>query len=366
MCMSLVLVACSGTRENKDTGKKEEKKKTESAADIKKYAKCVELGDYKAMEVTKEKGKVEKADIQNRIQNILQEHATTSRIKKGTVKDGDTVNIDYVGKVDGVAFDNGSAKDQNLTIGSNSYIQGFESGLIGAKIGTEVTINVTFPEDYPSEDLKGKDATFDVKLNYIQGKKKIPKWTDGFVRSISDYNTTKEYEAQIRVDLEKELKQVEENSFQANILSKLVETSKFKELPKELVEARSNSMTNYYKDYAKQNKMSYEDLIHQTFQMTEEDFNAQVKLTSENSVKQTLVAYALAVKENLIPEGEEREKAELEVAKRNGYSSIKELANTYGDDYALQMVIRDAVIKYVQDNCKVKEVDASVPETTGQ
>ncbi len=364
MCMSMLLVACSGTRENTKTSKNEKEKNTEAVADIKKYAKCVELGDYTSLEVNKEVGEVEKADIERRIQEILEQHASTSKINKGTVKDGDTVNIDYVGKVDGVAFEHGTAKDQNLTIGSHSYIEGFESGLIGAKVGTTVTINVTFPKDYNSEELKGKAATFDVTINYIEGKKKIPKWTDGFVRSISDYETTKEYEDQIRVELEQQLEQVEENTLEANILTKLVEIGTFKEIPKELVEARSNSMISYYKDYAKQNKMQYEVFLNQTFQMTEEQFNEQVNLTSENSVKQTLVAYAVAEKENLIPEGEDRANAEAEIAKQYNVSSVEEFAKMYGDDYALQLVIRNAVIDFIKQNAKIVEVKPSIEPDT--
>lgn len=358
-CLSLILVACSGTRENTDTNAN--KKKTESKAKTKtpeEYAKCVTLGDYKGMELTKEKGKVEEKDVQDRIKEILQQNATTEKIHEGTVKDGDTVNIDYVGKVNGAAFDGGTANGQDLTIGSKSYIEGFESGLIGAKVGTTVTINVTFPEDYGSDELKGKDATFDVTINYIQGKKKVSKWTDAFVRSISEYDTTKEYEDQIRVELEQQVKKVEESALQADILSKLVEISEFKELPEDLVKARSDSMINYYKDYAKQNKISYEDLLNQTFKMTEEQFNEQVRSTSENSVKQTLVAYAVAVKENLIPTGDERTKKELEIAQQYGASSIDEFAQMYGDDYALQLVIRDEVIQFVEDNATIKEVEA--------
>lgn len=362
-CLSMILVACSGTRENTDTNKKKSEAKTKSPAE---YAKCVTLGDYKGMELTKEKGKVEERDVQDRIKEILQENSTTEKINKGTVKDGDTVNIDYVGKVDGVAFDGGTAKGQDLTIGSKSYIEGFESGLIGAKVGTTVTINVTFPEDYGSDELKGKDATFDVTINYIQGKRIVSEWTDAFVRSISEYDTTKEYEDQIRVELEQQVKQVEESALQANILSKLVEISEFKELPEDLVKARSDSMINYYKDYAKQNKIEYEDLLSQTFKMTEDQFNEQVRSTSENSVKQTLVAYAVAVKENLIPTGEEKTKKELEIAQQYGASSIDEFAQMYGDDYALQLVIRDEVIKFVKDNATIKEVEASAPSATGE
>ena len=137
-------------------------------------------------------------------------------------------------------------------------------------------------------------------------------------------------------------------------------------MPEDLVKARSDSMINYYKDYAKQNKIEYEDLLSQTFNMTEDQFNKQVRSTSENSVKQTLVAYAVAVKENLIPKGEEKTKKELEIAQQYGASSLDEFAQMYGDDYALQLVIRDEVIQFVKDNATIKEVEASAPSATGE
>lgn len=353
-CMSMMLVACSGTKEG---GKSNTAKGT--TTDPGDYAKYVTLGEYKGLDFTKQKGKVEEQDMQDKINDILNQHATVNQIKKGKVKDGDTVNIDYVGKVDGVAFDNGSAQGQSLKIGSGSYIDGFESGLIGAAVGKTVTINVTFPENYGSEELKGKDATFDVTINYIEGAKKVPKWTDAFVRTISDYNSTKEYEQQIRTELEQQLAKVEESSLQADILNKLVEISKFKELPKDLVQARMDSMIKYYKDYAEKNKVSYTDLLSQTFNMTEEQFEAQVKATSENSVKQMLAAYAVAEAEKLTPTGDKLEAKELEIAQQNGCSTVDEFAQMYGEDYALQLVVRDVVITYIKDNAKITETEAS-------
>lgn len=353
-CMSMILVACSGT---KDSTKDKTAKGTTS--DPSEYAKCVTLGDYKNLEFTKQKGVVEEKDMQDEINNILNQHTTTKEIKEGKVKDGDTVNIDYVGKVDGVAFDNGSAQGQSLKIGSNSYIDGFESGLIGAEVGKTVTINVTFPEDYGSEDLKGKAATFDVTINFIEGEKVVPKWTDKFVRSISEYKTTKEYEKQIKVELEQKLEQVEDSSLQSDILTKLVEISKFKKVPADLVKSRSDSMVKYYKDYAEQNKISYTDLLTQTFKMTEEEFEKQVNATSENSVKQMLVAFAVADKENLIPTGDKLKAKELEIAQQNGSSTAEEFAQMYGEDYALQLIVREAVINYIEENSKITEQEVS-------
>lgn len=350
-CMAMLLVACTGTREN--TSNKEEVK--EEKEDITQYIDCVTLGEYKGLELVKEKGKVEKADIQAKINEILKQNAIEKKIKEGKVKLGDTINIDYVGKVDGVPFDNGSAKSQIITLGSSGYIPGFDEGLVGKEVGKEVTINVTFPTDYRETSLQGKAATFDVTINYIQGEEEMPEWTDAFVRTISEYDTTKEYEQQIRVELEQQLKKVEEENFNGTILSKLVEISQFKELPESMVTSRSDALINYYKDFAEQNNIEYADMIKGYFNMDEEQFNAKVKETSENSVKQTLAAFALADKENLIPEGDKRAEKELEIAKENNCETVEKFESAYGEGYALQLVVRNEVLDFIKKNATITE-----------
>lgn len=350
-CMAMLLVACTGTREN--TSNKEEVK--EEKEDITQYIDCVTLGEYKGLELVKEKGKVEKADIQAKINEILKQNAIEKKIKEGKVKLGDTINIDYVGKVDGVPFDNGSAKSQIITLGSSGYIPGFDEGLVGKEVGKEVMINVTFPTDYRETSLQGKAATFDVTINYIQGEEEMPEWTDAFVRTISEYDTTKEYEQQIRVELEQQLKKVEEENFNGTILSKLVEISQFKELPESMVTSRSDALINYYKDFAEQNNIEYADMIKGYFNMDEEQFNAKVKETSENSVKQTLAAFALADKENLIPEGDKRAEKELEISKENNCETVEKFESAYGEGYALQLVVRNEVLDFIKKNATITE-----------
>lgn len=360
-CMSLALVGCQTTKENKvadPTGNEVVEKTTP----LESYGKYVKLGNYKGMELEKEVGQVEQADLQRKIDKILQEGATNKKIKEGKVKKGDTVNIDYVGKVDGVAFDGGTADGQSLTIGSGAYIEGFETGLIGANVGDTVTINVTFPENYGVDSLNGKDATFDVKINFIEGELIVPEWNDEYVKNTTQYNSTKEYEDVLRVELEDELKKTEEYTLQAKILTNLVNEATFDELPEDLVNARADSMTKYYKDYADNQKIDYSEFIEQQFKMSEEDFNKEVRTTAENSVKQTVAVYAVAEKENLIPKGEEREKKELEIAQQYGYPSAEELAKVYGDDYALQLVIRDEVLKYIEGHAKITEVKVTADQ----
>lgn len=339
-CMSLMLVACSG-------------KKAADSSENKDYADYVTLGSYKGMELTEKTVKVTDQDLQDKINEILSQNSTAKEIKKGKVKEGDTVNIDFKGTKDGVAFDGGTATGQSLTIGSNTYIEGFEDGLIGVKVGDTVDLNLTFPENYGNEDLNGQDVVFEVKVNYIEGKKVTPKWNDNFVQGISDYNTTKDYEQELKEELNKDAEESVKYDLEYQILDNLVNDSKYESLPEKDVNSYTDSMKKYYKDYAEKNNMEYKDLLSNTFQMSEDEFNAQVQSTAENAIKQKVAVYAVAEKEKLKPEGDELEKKELSIAQQYGYDKLEDFATAYGDDYAEQLVIRQVVIDYIKENAKI-------------
>lgn len=339
-CMSLMLVACSS-------------KKSADSSESKDYVDYVKLGSYKGMELTQKTVEVTDQDLQDKIDEILSENSTAKQIKTGKVKDGDTVNIDFKGTKDGVAFDGGTATGQSLTIGSNTYIEGFEDGLIGVKVGDTVDLNLTFPENYGNEDLNGQDVVFKVTVNYIEGDKVTPKWNDNFVQGISDYTTAKDYEQELKEELQQDAEDSVEYDLEYQILDNLVNNSTFESFPESDVNDYSDSMKKYYKDYAEQNNMEYEDLLSNTFQMTEDEFNEQVQSTAENAIKQKVAVYAVAEKENLKPEGDELEKKELEIAQEYGYDTLDDFASAYGDDYAEQLVIRQAVLDFIKENAKI-------------
>ena len=127
---------------------------------------CVTVPEYKGISVD---CTVSDEDLQSEIDSFLQENSSEKKVKKGKCKEGDSVNIDYVGKVDGKAFDNGSAEGQTITLGSSGYVDGFDDGVIGMKVGQKKDIDVTFPEDYQKTSLAGKPAVFTGTLNYISG-----------------------------------------------------------------------------------------------------------------------------------------------------------------------------------------------------
>ncbi|MFT4008196.1 MAG: FKBP-type peptidyl-prolyl cis-trans isomerase [Lacrimispora sp.] len=149
----------------------------------------ITLGNYKGIEVTKTPVEVTDEEVDQAVQSALQAKATYVEVDRA-VEDGDKVNIDYVGTKDGVAFDGGTAQGQDLTIGSNQFIDGFEDGLIGAKKGDKVTLNLAFPENYQNTDLA--EPVFEVTVNTIS-EQQIPEINDAFVQENSDFKTVDEY-----------------------------------------------------------------------------------------------------------------------------------------------------------------------------
>ena len=149
------------------------------------------LGDYKGIEVTKTPVEVSDEEVDAAILSERESHTTYDDVDRA-VQDTDKVNIDYVGTKDGVAFDGGTAQGQELVIGSNQFIDGFESGLIGAKKGDEVTLDLTFPESYGNADLAGQAVVFKVTVNNVQ-EKNMPELDEAFVQEVSEFKTVDEY-----------------------------------------------------------------------------------------------------------------------------------------------------------------------------
>jgi len=347
-CVSMFLVACGGTKDS--TGK------------IVTYKDNVKLGNYKGMELTQQDYEITDEDLQNKINSILEASSTTKHVKKGKVKSGDVVNINYEGKIDGKAFDGGTAKGYNLTIGSNSFIAGFEDGLIGVEVGKTVDLNLKFPDDYPGEEVKGKDCVFTVKVNYIEGEKVTPEWNDNFVQSTTEFDTVKEYEQSLKEELITQKEDSQKSELQYNAMEQLLAACTFNELPKDEVEKFSNSIRQYYTDYAKQYNMEYEDFVTQYFQTTVDEFEKQITSMAETSVKQKIACLSVAEKENLVPTDEEMDEKKLAIAKEIGFNNIEDFKKQYGDDMATDEVIRDVVLDWLIDNATI--VKASDQPTT--
>lgn len=299
------------------------------------YSKYVKLGEYKGLEYTQEDLKVTDKEVKAEIDNRVQAKATTTDSKKGTVKDGDNVNISYVGKIDGKEFDGGSADNYTLTIGSNSFIDGFEEGLVGKKIGEKVTLDLKFPKDYHNDKVAGKDVTFEVTINSKQVTK-TPEYDEQFIKDNSDYDNKKDYEASVKKDLEKEKKETAENTAKQSLWSTAVENAEVKKYPKGVVAQEKQSIIDQYKLMAENYNVEWADFLQQYMNTTEEDFDKQAKTYGESVAKQKLVMYAIADKEKLSVSNKEYKKRLKELLKNAGMTEeqFQEQYNKTIEEYA--------------------------------
>ena len=236
----------------------------------------VKLGEYKGLTYTETDVSVSDDEVESQINSTLTAHATAEQITDRAVEDGDTVNIDFEGKIDGETFDGGTASGASLTIGSGTFIDGFEDGLIGVKPGDKTTLKLKFPDEYKTNaDLAGKDVTFDVTVNYIKGDDIVPELDDDFVKglNIDDVSNVKEYRAYVKSQLQANKESEAEKSKQSELLQQAVDNAEIKEIPEELVTQYATQYTDYYKQYASYFGLELSDFLTQYMNQTEEEFN---------------------------------------------------------------------------------------------
>ena len=301
------------------------------------YSKYVKLGDYKGLEYTKEEIKVTKKDIKTEIDSRLQAKATTKDSKKGTVKDGDNVKISYVGKINGKEFDGGSADDYTLTIGSGSFIDGFEEGLVGKKVGDKVTLDLKFPKDYNNKEVAGKDVTFEVEIKSKQVTD-TPEYDEEFIKANSSYDNKADYEASVKEDLIKERTETAESTAKQTLWSEAVENAEVIKNPKGAVKQEQDSIIEQYKLMAQNYNMEWEDFLKTYMQSSEKDFNKQAKTYGKSVVKQKLVLYAIADADGIKVTNKEYKDRLKEMLSNAGMTEkqFKEQYNMTIEEYAEQ------------------------------
>ena len=200
----------------------------------------VTLGDYKGLTVEAELQKLTDEMVDARIEEDRKKASRTIDVEDRPVQEGDTVNLDYAGSVDGVAFAGGTAKGQTLTIGSHQFIPGFEEQMVGMQLGEEKDLNVKFPDEYHAEELKGKDAVFHVKVNGIQ-MTEVPELDDDFAADISDFNTFKEYKEGIVKELTDRIAKNNEIATENALVEKAAENAQI-DIPEAMIDDQATYM----------------------------------------------------------------------------------------------------------------------------
>ena len=278
----------------------------------------VELGEYTNLKVKKEKVKVTKEEVKNRIDSLLNEYAELVE-KTGKVENGDIAVINFAGFKDGVAFDGGTAENYSLTIGSNTFIPGFEDGVIGMEVGEEKDINLTFPEDYMSEELKGKEVVFKVKVNEIKTRE-VPKLDKDFFEDLAMEGVTnkEELEHEITHELEHQKEHELEHAYEEKCLDKAANNMKI-EMADELVDDEVEHMYNEFMQRMAMQGIT-EEMYYQYTNSKKEDITSQMKEDATKRIK-----YRYLLKEVIKVE-------KIKVTDKEAKERVKEMAEMYNVD----------------------------------
>ncbi|MBQ6256834.1 MAG: trigger factor [Clostridia bacterium] len=316
----------------------------------------VELGEYKGLKATKFVHQVTDEEIDRRIQQDVDKATTMADVTDRNVENGDTVNLDYAGTVDGVAFEGGTAKGQTLEIGSGHFIPGFEEQMVGMAIGEEKDLNVKFPEEYHAENLKGKDAVFHVKVNAIQAKV-VPALDDDFAADVSEFNTFDEYKASIVKELTDRAQKNADTQLENSLVQQAVDASDC-DIPDAMIDDETDVMIREMKLRMMYQGLQFEDYIKYTGQ-TEDQIREMYKPEAKNRVKMQLVLEAGIKAEGIEPTEEEVEKAIADEAERAGreVEDFKKSLNDRQKEYLKENAAIRKFVDLIVASAQVEEKD---------
>ena len=318
------------------------------------------MGEYKGLEVTLQSAEVTEEEIDSEVAANLNSNDKLEEVTEGVVEDGDVANIDYEGKLDGEAFDGGTDKGYDLTIGSGTFIEGFEEGLVGKNIGDTVDLNLTFPENYGSTDLAGKDVVFTVTINSV---KRAPELTDELAAEISDYETADEYRQSIKDSLAEQKVSEQESTMINDLVGLAYENATVNDYPQEMIDYQLEVVTKYYQSYAEQYGMEYADFLEQQIGMTEDAFLEKMTETVKQSLAQEMVLRAIAETENVEVSDEKFRTKSEEYANSIGMTDVDEFINQYGENEIMASILQDEAVEILQSNAVIKNPDGTLAES---
>lgn len=348
MAALMLVTGCSKKEETQETTAAEsstsstENASGEAEMDL---GKLTKLGEYKGVEVEKGSTDVTDEELNARIDMALASNPEYVEVDRAAA-DGDTVDIDFVGMKDGEAFDGGTAEGYQLVLGSNSFIDGFEEGLVGSKKGDELSLNLTFPEDYQSEELAGQDVVFDVTVNAVEERKDAV-LDDAFVQRVSDFTTVDEYKADLLSAMQEEKESQAQDQLEMDAILAVIENCEF-DINQDTVEAQYQNQMDYYNSIVQMYGMTLADYV-SVYGMTEDEFQDSVKENTELAMKQQLLVDAIAEAENFVVEDADREK----LAEQYG-TDLQTLIDSSGEEYVDESAMVFKVVDFIMDNAVVK------------
>lgn len=273
----------------------------------------VKLGEYKGIKVEKADTKVTAKEVNAELDKIKEQNVRLVAADDKAIEEGDQATIDFEGFVNGVAFEGGKGEDYPLTIGSHSFIDTFEDQLVGKKVGDEVEVNVTFPEQYQAEELAGKPAMFKVNIKEIKVKE-LPELDDDFAQDVSEFDTLAEYKEDVKKNLEEKKKEEAEQQKEADVIKAIVEDAKM-DIHEKMIKAQAQQMVEDFAQRIQSQGISFEQYMQFTGS-TPEMLLEQVTPQAEERIKARLVLEAVVKAENIEVSDEEFEKELEEMAKQ--------------------------------------------------
>ena len=270
----------------------------------------VELGEYAGLTVTKEAKNVNEDDVDAEVKR-MQDRNGRLLTREGAAENGDTVDIDFEGFVDGKAFEGGKAEHYSLVLGSGSFIPGFEDQVVGHSAGEEFDVNVKFPEEYGAAELAGKDATFKIKLHEVKYKE-LPALDDDFAKDVSEYDTLDELKDSIRNNIKTNLDKQAEQKVENDLMDQVIANMKA-DIPDAMVDSRIDELVQDFEYRISQQGLKLADYL-KYMGMNIEQFRAQFKEQADKQVKMRLAMEAIVAKEGITASDEEFEEEVKRIA----------------------------------------------------
>lgn len=310
----------------------------------------VTLGDYKGLKVDKVSTRVTQKEVDEEIEKERERNARTIEVTDRAVQDKDEVTLDFEGFVDGVAFEGGKGEDYPLTIGSGSFIPGFEEQLIGAEIDKEVEVNVTFPKEYHSEELAGKDATFKCTVHTIKAKE-LPELDDEFASEVSECETMDAYRAEVKKNIKERKERTGKEKKENQAVDQAIENAQM-DIPEAMIEFQARQMADDFARRIQQQGLTVEQYFQFTG-MTAEKMMEEMRPQAEKSIKTRLVLEAIVKAEN-IEVSDERVEEELTKMAEAYQMEVEKLKEFMGENEKKQikedLAVQEAITLLVNES----------------
>ena len=310
----------------------------------------VTLGDYKGLKVDKVSTRVTQKEVDEEIEKERERNARTIEVTDRAVQDKDEVTLDFEGFVDGVAFEGGKGEDYPLTIGSGSFIPGFEEQLIGAEIDKEVEVNVTFPKEYHSEELAGKDATFKCTVHTIKAKE-LPELDDEFASEVSECETMDAYRAEVKKNIKERKERTGKEKKENQAVDQAIENAQM-DIPEAMIEFQVRQMADDFARRIQQQGLTVEQYFQFTG-MTAEKMMEEMRPQAEKSIKTRMVLEAIVKAEN-IEVSDERVEEELTKMAEAYQMEVEKLKEFMGENEKKQikedLAVQEAITLLVNES----------------